>query len=438
MKIKMHINAALICMGLVLAGIAQAATIPAKINYQGVLKDAAGVKVNDTVDIDLRLLPLGGGDAVFSESHTGVSVVGGLFSLKIGGVEDMSSVAFDSAYELELTVGGELLSPNTPLCSAPYALGVVGGAQGPQGMQGADGAAGAQGPTGAAGAQGPTGADGAAGAQGSAGAAGAQGPAGDSEWIPSEAANPLEGIWTAKAVGIGMGREYEVWGETEGDKVDLHIMADAGSGGYGTTADPAGVMRFILKDFDCTGGESLGQLQWYGNEANIAGGAGKPRASIDAQYVSSAGQTALYFNVAEVSEAETKERMIINHLGQIGMGVWPNHPLHMASGAIVTDGGVWTNASSRDMKENIAELTTEEAVEALTALTPVKYNYKKEQDEEYVGFIAEDVPALVATNNRKNLSPMDVVGVLTKVVQEQQLQMEAMKVELEKLKNLQN
>ncbi|MFM1550529.1 MAG: hypothetical protein ACKJSG_14090, partial [Lentisphaeria bacterium] len=63
MKIKMHINVTLICMGLVLAGIAQAATIPAKINYQGVLKDAAGVKVNDTVDIDLRLLPLGGGDA---------------------------------------------------------------------------------------------------------------------------------------------------------------------------------------------------------------------------------------------------------------------------------------------------------------------------------------------------------------------------------------
>jgi len=99
---------------------------------------------------------------------------------------------------------------------------------------------------------------------------------------------------------------------------------------------------------------------------------------------------------------------------------------------------VWTNASSRDMKENIAELSTEEAVEALAALTPVKYNYKNEQGEEYVGFIAEDVPALVATNNRKNLSPMDVVGVLTKVVQEQQLQMETMKAELEKLKNLQN
>jgi len=40
--------------------------------------------------------------------------------------------------------------------------------------------------------------------------------------------------------------------------------------------------------------------------------------------------------------------------------------------------------------------------------------------EEHVGFIAEDVPELVATPNRKGLSSMDIVGVLTKVVQEQQ------------------
>jgi hypothetical protein len=35
-----------------------------------------------------------------------------------------------------------------------------------------------------------------------------------------------------------------------------------------------------------------------------------------------------------------------------------------------------------------------------------------------VGFIAEDVPELVATKDRKGLSPMDIVAVLTKVVQD--------------------
>ena len=95
-------------------------------------------------------------------------------------------------------------------------------------------------------------------------------------------------------------------------------------------------------------------------------------------------------------------------------------PLQMGSGAHVTAGGVWTNASSRDYKENIRDLTIEEAKEALEKLRPTKFNYKVEREDEYVGFIAEDVPELVATKDRKGLSPMELTAVLTKVVQEQQ------------------
>ena len=36
-----------------------------------------------------------------------------------------------------------------------------------------------------------------------------------------------------------------------------------------------------------------------------------------------------------------------------------------------------------------------------------------------VGFIAEEVPEIVATSSRKTLVSMDIVAVLTKVVQEQ-------------------
>ena len=35
------------------------------------------------------------------------------------------------------------------------------------------------------------------------------------------------------------------------------------------------------------------------------------------------------------------------------------------------------------------------------------------------GFIAEEVPELISTKDRKGLSSMDIVAVLTKVVQEQ-------------------
>ncbi len=106
--------------------------------------------------------------------------------------------------------------------------------------------------------------------------------------------------------------------------------------------------------------------------------------------------------------------------GYVGLGVFPSVPLHMASGAHVTAGGVWTNASSREYKQDIKSLTKDDAMETLTALQPVQFRYKADPKEKHVGFIAEDVPDLVASTDRKGMSAMDVVAVLTKVVQDQQ------------------
>jgi predicted RNase H-like nuclease (RuvC/YqgF family) len=78
------------------------------------------------------------------------------------------------------------------------------------------------------------------------------------------------------------------------------------------------------------------------------------------------------------------------------------------------------DASSRDYKEDIQELSATAAMSALQGLNPVTFKYKAAADERHVGFIAEDVPELVATQDRKGMSPMDVVAVLTKVVKEQQ------------------
>lgn len=115
-------------------------------------------------------------------------------------------------------------------------------------------------------------------------------------------------------------------------------------------------------------------------------------------------------------------RMIIDNEGFIGIGAIlnPAHPIHHANGAHLTAGGVWTNASSRDFKQDITALDPEEAAAALAQLEPVKYAYKADPNERHVGFIAEDVPDIVATPDRKGLSSMDVVALLTKVVQEQQ------------------
>jgi hypothetical protein len=71
-------------------------------------------------------------------------------------------------------------------------------------------------------------------------------------------------------------------------------------------------------------------------------------------------------------------------------------------------------------QEDIAPLSADAAHAALEQLAPVTFAYRADPRERHVGFVAEDVPALVATPDRKGLSPMDIVAVLTRVVQAQQ------------------
>jgi hypothetical protein len=106
---------------------------------------------------------------------------------------------------------------------------------------------------------------------------------------------------------------------------------------------------------------------------------------------------------------------------------FPSHPLHIGTsssngnGAHVTAAGVWTNGSSRTTKTNIRPLAEQDALEALSELEPVQYAaLDAPLGEQYVGFIAEDVPDLVSTSDRKGVSAMDVVAVLTRVAQQQQ------------------
>lgn len=96
-----------------------------------------------------------------------------------------------------------------------------------------------------------------------------------------------------------------------------------------------------------------------------------------------------------------------------------------ANGDLKAEGDIYAKGvklqSSRELKENIAELSGKEAVEALKNLNPVKFNFKADSDKNlHIGFIAEDVPELVATSDRKTLSPMDIVAVLTQALKEQQ------------------
>jgi hypothetical protein len=91
-------------------------------------------------------------------------------------------------------------------------------------------------------------------------------------------------------------------------------------------------------------------------------------------------------------------------------------------------------SSSRELKESIAVLPAQEAIETLEGLNPVKYNLKADKEKNlHIGFIAEDVPDLVASRDRKAISTDHIVAVLTKVVKEQH---KTISVLTEKIKGL--
>ena len=112
-------------------------------------------------------------------------------------------------------------------------------------------------------------------------------------------------------------------------------------------------------------------------------------------------------------------RLVFNYQGYLGVGI-TNPQYLIDTGGAYCDGSNWYSASSREYKKDIRELTRDEAMDALEGLNPVKFRFKKSPEERHLGFIAEDVPELVASKDRKGMSSMDVVAVLTKVVQEQQ------------------
>ena len=133
-------------------------------------------------------------------------------------------------------------------------------------------------------------------------------------------------------------------------------------------------------------------------------------------------ETLEYAEIFALQEGVGYKNLILNPIGGfIGLGTTsPAHPLQLGSGAYCSVGGAWTNASSREYKKDIKKLSTQKAIDTLKQLDPVEFAYKADSQEKHVGFIAEDAPELVASKDRKGISSMDVVAVLTKVVQEQQ------------------
>ena len=210
-----------------------------------------------------------------------------------------------------------------------------------------------------------------------------------------------------------------IYGEFDNQKLtvngDINVVGPNGSLRFtNTTADSTTkIMRIMLNHY------SNSQLPVYLFRVDST-----PTLNRIAMGGGQSGGTAAtqidFYTAANNTTPTGTSRLTIKNNGYIGVGTKsPAHPLQMAGGAY-SDGSSWYSVSSREYKQNIKALPAEDALEALAGLNPVTFTYKASPEQGHVGFIAEDVPTLVATKDRKGLSAMDIVAVLTKALQEQQ------------------
>ena len=96
-----------------------------------------------------------------------------------------------------------------------------------------------------------------------------------------------------------------------------------------------------------------------------------------------------------------------------------SHPITVGTdgtngnGAYLTAGGIWTNASSREMKTNFITLDPQAILDKINQLPVLKWNYKLEDPTiKHIGPIAEDFYSLFDVgNDNKHISSLDPAGV---------------------------
>jgi hypothetical protein len=88
------------------------------------------------------------------------------------------------------------------------------------------------------------------------------------------------------------------------------------------------------------------------------------------------------------------------------------------SGAHLTDGGAWTNASDRDVKENFAPIDAQDILERVRTLAVTQWNYRAEPGIRRIGPTGQDFHvAFGLGGDDKSISTVDASGVALAAIQ---------------------
>jgi Chaperone of endosialidase len=197
------------------------------------------------------------------------------------------------------------------------------------------------------------------------------------------------------------------------------LVANDGKVGIGTSSPQATLHVATGTDVTSSGGGFLVIGQTFGESLGFDGNEILARSggAVSALHLQSDGGDVW------IHSKGGSATVMIKSEGRLGIGIAnPVHPIHLVGGAHCT-GREWRNASSLSCKREVQSLSLDDALEALGDLRPVRFKYV-DDDEVRTGFIAEEVPDLVATSDRASLSPMDIVAVLTRVLKFHQKQIQ--------------
>jgi len=99
------------------------AEAPQTMHFQGYLKDASGDPVDGAVDMAFTLYDAeSGGTALWTETHTDVTVSDGVYSVVLGSVTPLD-LEWDEQYYVGVAVASDAeMTPRMALAAAPYAL----------------------------------------------------------------------------------------------------------------------------------------------------------------------------------------------------------------------------------------------------------------------------------------------------------------------------